>query len=738
MLDSLQTASALKDERCDRLAQELLTAQERLAEETCTFEAEMDAKSRLVELYRTASEEATARLATLESKSLFHETKEARDNEAESQEPSSQPMALRSQAYEQVAEMREEMAGLQKENEQLRKCLEDVCKDLEDRVPQLQHERQQMERLKGDVAALSDQLLEAGRAREAALMDLEEARRSKDKMAAENRTLAIQVRDLGRQVQVLLSELEGVAAVPINDNSTVALESEQIIQGRLVTFRSIQELQVRNQELLRVVRELSAAQEAVEVEHTKSQDSDLRHQLAEAQQELAELHESRKRQSAMVEGLVRQRDMLRDLVASIKKEDGGRTENGIVEDVNIQESIAEPKEALTEASRKRQRRQTEVYLESSLEETRTALGHARSQLAKAQAQVDFGNERFETLQQNYQQQNEELSELKKRHSHTVASIITVQSQMSQLVTDLMSSREREQKASSQLSSMKVELQIVQTSETRLRTEVEQLAVDRDRLSRLLTNLQTMMNENEATDAETKQRLSRQIDLLEGELRIARKRLEEESEAHRTVAAGMERDFREMITKYEQLVESTSRSSEELGKVRLENSQLLSRIRDLETLLATNEERLQRLLTVSSTDEPIDMARELGACRMQIANLEDSIKLKEQHVAEYRKIASEAENALQDLTKTYDQYRKTFEESSAKSQRKLDEQHRQIEEVCHERDELAQKLADLDQSFAQARHEWAAQRSALEHRLGELQELEEQVNQPCLVFLIVCR
>ena len=94
------------------------------------------------------------------------------------------------------------------------------------------------------------------------------------------------------------------------------VSSRQLIGQRLVTFRDMAELQARDQELLAVVRQLSAQQEAADGADVTRSEAHVRLQqeLEAAQQELEELRVGRRRQESMVESIVRQRDMYRALL----------------------------------------------------------------------------------------------------------------------------------------------------------------------------------------------------------------------------------------------------------------------------------------------------------------------------------------------------------------------------------------------------------------------------------------
>ena len=86
--------------------------------------------------------------------------------------------------------------------------------------------------------------------------------------------------DMGRQIQTLLQEIEeSNGNVPRVTESNL-MDSERIISDRLVVFKNIEELQIRNQELLRVVRVLSEEKERIEKEKADVADEELKRSLA--------------------------------------------------------------------------------------------------------------------------------------------------------------------------------------------------------------------------------------------------------------------------------------------------------------------------------------------------------------------------------------------------------------------------------------------------------------------------
>src|SRR5690242_20360708 len=96
-------------------------------------------------------------------------------------------------------------------------------------------------------------------------------------------------KDLGKQIQFLIKKLNqrGSEGMNISDVATGNIDGQDVISTRLVPFRNIQELQQRNQELIRVVRQLS-------IEKDEFAQQKYNERLQQAMQELTQLREARK------------------------------------------------------------------------------------------------------------------------------------------------------------------------------------------------------------------------------------------------------------------------------------------------------------------------------------------------------------------------------------------------------------------------------------------------------------
>ena len=90
---------------------------------------------------------------------------------------------------------------------------------------------------------------------------------------------------------------------------------DSVVEGRLLTFRDVAELQERNIELLAVVRELSSQHEQHESSLVEEKTTELRQELDTAMRQVEEMRAARERQQLMVENIIQQRDMYKTMAS---------------------------------------------------------------------------------------------------------------------------------------------------------------------------------------------------------------------------------------------------------------------------------------------------------------------------------------------------------------------------------------------------------------------------------------
>lgn len=208
--------------------------------------------------------------------------------------------ASASQLFARVAEAESALQESRAENERLEAYLAQIMAEIQAKAPLIAEQRRDYERALASHNDLSERLGAAARTNEALEAQLREAAAAKASVEREKAALEQEVADLARQVRLLLKEQlnigggggggagglfgAGVASTPIARRALRAvsppsagaavtpataasrddanLDADAVISEHLVSFKDVSQLQSRNQQLLRVVRQLTAERKA--------------------------------------------------------------------------------------------------------------------------------------------------------------------------------------------------------------------------------------------------------------------------------------------------------------------------------------------------------------------------------------------------------------------------------------------------------------------------------------------
>ena len=196
--------------------------------------------------------------------------------------------------YSQMVGLGEELQAEKSETQRLNLYIEQILHEIEERAPLLKQQREDYEKAVAAVGGLTESLESAREEVELRRSEAEEARRRLAGVERDRDRQAQQASDLGRQVTTLVREVEasrGGARSSLMDtsSSSQALNTsnvDSVIEGRLLTFRDVAELQERNIELVAVVRELSAQHEAQESSLVEEKTAELRQELDTAMRQV--------------------------------------------------------------------------------------------------------------------------------------------------------------------------------------------------------------------------------------------------------------------------------------------------------------------------------------------------------------------------------------------------------------------------------------------------------------------
>lgn len=769
--DSQKTIQDLQ-KRCEELGREQTEITEKLHETTSelhsTIEAlkeDLAAKESELEALRCTALPAEivsvspSAAALLASSNI--EKKNVLGSAAGSSSATSSPLASFAEVWCQNGQLKADCIRLKHENDRLRSCLSEICADVEARVPILQEERKEVEWLRKQNHTLSTQLVQQSTALDRALGQERVLQEQLDATTKECRQFQQETADLSRQVQTLLSAPSSdVALVPDNQNlqqpstthSTVLLMEEDeandpqvLISRRLVTFSSIRELQSRNRELLRVVRQLSAdasAAQAAKPSPNGSVADNLNVRFEAALKELQVLREERQRQGTLLQSLLAHQQHQH-------------------QPNNVKPHLVAPKEEpRVQANDDRKEALLVEGLTSERDSLRSQLQDNRVELTGLRAHLGNTLERLASIQADLQTEKTEANLLRQRLNSTMDALLVAQGQAHSALSDVLAAKEAHGHALRDLSQTQARLAVSEASNSRLTIELASLQGEMARnstLAAILNDTIAALTEQRKADAEalkqTHKELARAhmsiLDLTES-LRLtqslqdkdktatikaanaqqppaadANSSVEGESEALKQLSSffeefrsGTHREMQAMQEQYEQHV----------SNLQAENQNLKQALRDAEDkhAEALNQARASLNATIDGQEVM------LGELRSQVQSLHDQMVAKEDScvaasTAELETLKKQLQQLMQaneQLTSQLEAAQKQEQLPSSSKSTETDHGVRGVEEHHSAALTFLRRQRDILQAQVDhERHEKLALRSQLESTLKRLDHLQ---------------
>ncbi|XP_045536329.1 nucleoprotein TPR [Papilio machaon] len=683
------------------------------------------------------------------------------------------------QIYSQLVKVTDDLSREKEENRRLTTTINNIVQELEERAPMLQKQRAEYEETLDCNSALTQQIelltIECNRLRD----DYSEASRLSNHYNRENVKLKGELADLGRQVCFLLKEIEHSRGGLLNgdhdashaeSNTSNASDnnSSRIMSKTLVTFSDIQELQSNNQKLLRMIRELTDKQEELEKHKEQFETGEMQNKIDSLKTRISELTEAQDRQTKMVTGLIRQRDMFKKLYHDHMK--GKRHELSSVLDTSDMEkgdsfemdqtrpektskpsptdiSAFEIKYNETEKQLELLKEEFKTYKEEKVTNERMLfeqIDNMRQEISKLTAAnskfastAEFNNERLKILQTNIATYKKQISSLEEKNKTYNATIAKHEVSLQHLRDEALNSQNKLATAEIQLENLKLECKLLKDTEHRLQTEKEMLSRERQGQSLLLKNLELVKASVERLETENRTKLESRLDEATRECSAIRMRLQEEQNRFRELASHLER----------QTETAKQRMEEEKKAADLMRKEITLLRNDLSEKNKANEELVRKLKealdpNVDSTLDSIKKIRELenkiSDKDGEIKSLTEQLNNAKEHIKQYCDISEGAEKGIKSLSNEYESYKTATELKLTEYSQKV----QQLEEKCSELEaelslqnngeyanintNLKNELVNCKQDLATALSNLETNRIDLESARAEITKLSEAV------------
>ena len=202
-------------------------------------------------------------------------------------------------------------------------------------------------------------------------------------------------------------------------------DTDAVVSAHLVTFASVNELQVQNQKLLRITREMGVQLERGEEAARARREGEENRAVEEAHELILRLKDEIQSERAKTEAFGRERDMFRRMLGQGRAAINGTPAtdveaNGTANPAEVNGSV-DPATASTLATVQAEfdAFRTEITIDAQrlredLAGAQREAGQARTDLAKARAQADFLSERFKLLNESYELQAGEVKQSSQR------------------------------------------------------------------------------------------------------------------------------------------------------------------------------------------------------------------------------------------------------------------------------------------------------------------------------------
>ncbi|RFU81256.1 tetratricopeptide, mlp1 mlp2 [Trichoderma arundinaceum] len=672
------------------------------------------------------------------------------------------------QAIEQLYQVKGQLASEKRRNQQLAEELDGMIAALEAKTPEIQELQSEAETLRNEIAHMSELSQQSFEERDAARKAARKAENALATAQSESKILRTQLRDLGTQIQMLvfnmyaiekgmdqlteeekfrLQQLEKgeITEEALSDMS----DTHQFITQKLVVFKDVKSLQAKNEDLLRITRELAEqmeSEEALAAKHQAKEDHDLVEKL---QQDLTHMMEEIKSAKITMESYKMERDMFRRL---LQQRGAGEDPSSLMRHsldgrlpMTSIESV-EQTETLTEALRKIQSeydsfRDAQDGVRKDFRDQIDHLSAEKNALQTAniklqgEARLEF--ERREMLQSNYVALQNENNELQKRTQILSETAAKQDIRTQQVAEELIEVKGLLDSMRNETANLKAEKKLWKDIQERMSKDNDSLIEEKNRLGNLLTAQQALENERNITESEARRKAQTKIETLELELSTAQKKLSQAVEDTQHLQQRKEYEAKESQKRIDDLMSSLSQLREEHVSIKTSRDHLQARVDELTVELRSAEERAGRLqprptprpgLMTDNNVRQQELEAEIQDLNNDISDLKRDLDMASTQLEnakaqaeQYKELSQSNEEALEDLRASQDQYRQEIELLLQEKDGKIKDLSQQIEDLSAELSRSNTELSTLRDSQGEVARKYEDEKTILEEEIKRLKE-----------------
>lgn len=683
--------------------------------------------------------------------------------------------ATRTQLLIENNDLKKELRRAREKNEQQTTIVNDMLQELERRYPELDELRRENDSVVEQRNDLSRLLEDAVSERESASKSARKAAGDLEGVKNQCKLLQHEVRDMTIQLRSLLwrrqADEEGLDSLPPDQRQFVldAVDNEvpdhalsgdsdthNLITKHLVLYKSVAELQTQNAELLRTIRRLGDGHEAQEArnkleQHEKDQEElvKLRALIADKEEQIASLN-------VRSRTLKTERDMYSRMVTSGRSQasSGPQTVEAFAQSVPAGSNPLQPEDishSKDSSGYSKLIKDLQSHVDLLKEESATDRSTSKSQidgLTKENSQLQSEksrlenllrreNERYNRLEGTVSLLQQEKGTLQERYNSAHASVSQRDDRLARVEQDLAEAGTRIQGLESELVHLKASQEVAQSIEARLKERNQELMDERDRLSRMVTEVQSLRNEYELSTANTRRDLQNRVETLDADLHKAQRKLEDEVADHKRTTQQRDYERTEAQRRIDDLITARNNAEVKTAAADSVRQQLEQRTKDLQTQLQSAEERLESLQPSASrtmgstgeedgdqTDRDEELATQVSDLQRKLERKQEDLESVNAQIEGFQNIAQDAEERLQTFVEAHERLQEDLNLAQQEKDSIIRDLQQRVEDISSELATSTTELTELRGQHEQESLQFSQEKDALE---AEISRLKNDVN-----------
>ncbi|XP_016133934.1 nucleoprotein TPR-like [Sinocyclocheilus grahami] len=604
--------------------------------------------------------------------------------------------------YNAFVEAQDQLHLEKLENKHVHKVLDEIVLEVETKAPILKRQREEYENMQKSMTSLCAKLEQAMKEVHRLQKETDEANKRALGLERDKQRSERQLADMSEQVCVLLVEVEEARGNQVvrEDVSSAVSSSSELQGSRQVAFRSIQELQQQNQNMLAQIRDLEEQRERDQNQAKTARQTELERSLEKVQKELEQIKEQLNHQKQLADSATRQRDMYRILLQTAGVElppqgsDAGSQSTtasrpgpmatrstplraAAAESVQATQAKAALKQ-LNDAftTYKKEKAENDKLLNEQIERLHGQVSDLLSQKAKLSSQLEFAFKRYDMLQDNVNGFRREIEAHREKNQKMTATHQRHEQIIHTMTLDLREANEKLAMAELRIENIRKERDILKQVENRLAQEKESVLTEQRGQNLLLTNLKSIQLTMERSETDAKQRYNNQIQRLEKEIVQLKKKLEQEVERRHALERHQDTQLLEAKKQLEAQTTLHQKTKELLRTAEQQVTSMRRQLNNNENQSTAPKQPVRTLPRVSAPGIPQQEVDELRSCLQQVeeqsSDLKERLKKANTNLEQYRSMVLSLEESVNKEKQLAEQAR-TSTDSQLKTARELNQQ-----------------------------------------------------------------